>query len=458
MTLKEAVFECSVYTGPERRRHFMSPLDLSDDEAPDISVVMPCLNESRSVGLCVEKAWAGIRASGLRGEVIVADNGSTDGSVAAARAGGARVVYQPAPGYGNAYLRGFAEARGRIVVMGDSDSSYDFIAIPQLIEPLVAGGCDYVLGSRFRGTIKPGAMTWSHRYIGNPVLTAVLNLLFDLKVSDAHSGLRAFTRPALDSMALRSEGMEFASEIVVKAARVGLRIAEVPVVYHPRIGESKLESLRDGWRHLRFLLTLSPTLLFLLPGALLLAGGLLAEVGLAFAGGGTQTLWAKVCCALIAILGSGLVTGGLFASTYSRRFGFKQPGRLSNWLGRAFSLERGLLTGGGLTAVGTALVARQFVVGWGSTIADSRSASDAVMALLLVILGLQVCGGSFVLNIFQVLPHALDHPEPMTIGALPAPVAIPVTRRHPAPDSTRSHTRSLDPAATPRRSQRQTGH
>jgi hypothetical protein len=236
-------------------------------------------------------------------------------------------------------------------------------------------------------------------------------------------------------------------------------------VYHPRIGESKLKSLRDGWRHLRFLLTLSPTLLFLLPGALLLAGGLLAEVGLAFAGGGTQTLWSKVCCALIAILGGGLATGGLFASMYSRRFGFKQPGRLSNWLGRAFSLERGLLTGGGLTAVGMALVARQFVVGWGSTITDSRSASGAVVALLLVILGLQVCGGSFVLNVFQVLPHALDDSEPMTVGALRAPVAlveagspVTVTGRHSEPDGTRSHTRSSASAATPRRSQRQTGH
>jgi glycosyltransferase involved in cell wall biosynthesis len=403
-TGNEVFLERCAWAGLERRRS-QAPLNLRD-EAPDISVVMPCLNESRSVGLCVEKAWAGIRATGLRGEVIVADNGSTDGSVEAARAKGARVLYQPAPGYGNAYLSGFAEARGWIVVMGDSDNSYDFTAIPQLIEPLLAGGCDYVLGSRFAGSIAPGAMTWSHRYIGNPVLTAVLNLLFHLEVSDAHSGLRAFTRPALDCMVLRCEGMECASEIVVKAARVGLRVAEVPIVYHPRTGESKLKSLGDGWRHLRFLLTLSPTLLFLLPGALLLAGGLLVEVGLAFAGGGRQTLWAKVCCALIAILGSGLVTGGAFAGTYSLRFGFEQPGRLFNWMDRAFSLERGLLTGGGLTAVGMALVARQFFVGWGSAITDSASASDAVMALLLVILGLLVCVGSFVLNIFQVLPHA----------------------------------------------------
>lgn len=390
-----------------------------DEDAPDISVVMPCLNESLSVGLCVEKAWAGIKATGLRGEVIVADNGSTDGSVEAALAKGARVVHQPTPGYGNAYLKGFAEARGRIVIMGDSDNSYDFSAIPQLIEPLLAGGCDYVLGSRFGGTIERGAMSWSHRYIGNPMLTAVLNVLFDLDVSDAHSGLRAFTRPALDRMALRSEGMECASEIVVKAARAGLRVAEVPIVYHPRMGESKLKSLSDGWRHLRFLLTLSPTLLFLVPGALLLVGGLLAEVSLKFAGGGTLTLWIKVSCALIAILGSGLATGGLFAGKYSLRLGFEQPGRLSNWLDNVLTLERGLFSGAGLIGVGTALLALRLVIGWGSPVTSSASASDAVMAPLLIILGLHVCVSSFVLNIFQVLPNA---PTATSLTAIGGPV------------------------------------
>jgi hypothetical protein len=420
MALNEPFFERRAYTGPERRRNSRASLNLRDENAPDISVVMPCLNESLSVGLCVEKAWAGILSTGLRGEVIVADNGSTDGSVAAARAKGARVVYQPAPGYGNACLKGFEEARGRIIIMGDSDDSYDFTAIPQLIAPILAGDCDYVLGSRFKGRIEPSAMTWSHRYIGNPVLTAVLNLLFDLKVSDAHSGLRAFTRPALSHMALRCEGMEFASEIVIKAARVGLQVAEVPIVYHPRIGESKLHSLRDGWRHLRFLLTLSPALMALLPGVLLLAASLSAQWGLAFAGGGTQTLWAKMVCALITIVGAGLVTGGLFARTYSVRSGFEQPGPLWDWLTRAFSLERGLVTGAVLTLVGIVLIVIQFALGWRSAITNSASASNAVMALLLVILGLQTCVSSFVMNVFSVLPGASAPRQSMTIGAVPA--------------------------------------
>ena len=184
---------------------------------------------------------------------VVVDNGSWDGSAEIARKAGARVVEQPQRGYGNAYRTGFAEARGRIVVMGDSDDSYDFTKLAALIAPIQAGGADYVLGSRFRGEIQPGAMTWSHRYIGNPVLTGMLNMLFGLKSSDAHSGLRAFRREALEQMSLRCHGMELASEIVVKAARTGLKVAEVPIVYHPRTGDSKLSTFRDGWRALALL-------------------------------------------------------------------------------------------------------------------------------------------------------------------------------------------------------------
>ncbi len=230
----------------------------SDRDVIDISVVMPCLNEEDSVGICIAMAWEGIHQTGLRGEVIVSDNGSTDASVAIAEAAGARVVHQPKRGYGNAYLKGFEAARGRMIAMGDSDASYDFAALPELVEPLEQGGYDYVLGSRLGGVIEKGAMPWSHRYIGNPVLTTVLNILFKLEVSDAHSGLRVFTRPALDRMGLQCEGMEFASEIVVKAARGNLRVTEVPITYHARIGESKLHSLRDGLRHLQFLFCSPP--------------------------------------------------------------------------------------------------------------------------------------------------------------------------------------------------------
>lgn len=221
-------------------------------EQVDISVVMPCLNEEQSVGWCVERAWRGIERAGLRGELVVCDNGSFDRSVEVAERAGARVVHQPKRGYGLAYLTGIEASVGRIIVIGDSDSSYDFLELDRLIAPLF-DGYDYVLGSRLAGTILPGAMPFINRYFGVPALTGVLNRLFGLHTTDAHSGLRAFTRSAYEQMGLRCEGMEFASEIVISAARAGLRVTEVPITYHPRVGDSKLHRWRDGMRHLRYM-------------------------------------------------------------------------------------------------------------------------------------------------------------------------------------------------------------
>lgn len=224
------------------------PMPLS--ETPELSVAMPCLDE---------KALLGIARCGLSGEVIVADNGSTDRSIAIALAAGARVVRQPQRGYGHAYQAGFAAARGRYLIMGDSDDTYDFAAIVPFVTLLRSGSYDYVLGSRFKGTILADVMPWHHRYIGNPLLTGLLNRLFGLDSSDAHSGMRAFTREAYARMQLRSPGMEFASEIVVNAAKARLRITEVPITYYPRAGESKLRSFRDGWRHLRSCCSIAPS-------------------------------------------------------------------------------------------------------------------------------------------------------------------------------------------------------
>ncbi|WP_235609061.1 glycosyltransferase family 2 protein, partial [Frankia casuarinae] len=206
----------------------------------EVSVVMPCLNEQESVGVCVRKALAGLATAGAAGEVVVVDNGSTDRSADVAAAAGARVVRETRRGYGNAYLAGFAAARGRLIVMGDADDSYDFSDLGVLLAPLRAGRADYVLGSRFAGEILPGAMPWLHRYVGNPVLTGILNRLFDVRSSDAHSGMRAFSREAYLRMQLRCEGMELASELVIAAGRAELRIEEVPITYHPRVGASKL--------------------------------------------------------------------------------------------------------------------------------------------------------------------------------------------------------------------------
>jgi glycosyltransferase involved in cell wall biosynthesis len=219
---------------------------------PQLSVVMPCLNEEDSVPRCVERAWRGIERTGLDGEVVVCDNGSSDRSVERAERAGARVVNEPTRGYGRAYMTGIEASVGELIVIGDSDCSYDFFELHRLIGPL-RDGYDYVLGSRFAGTILPGAMPLLNQYLGNPVLTGLLNRLFGLDTTDAHSGMRAFTRSAYERMRLRSEGMEFASEIVIAAAQAGLRVTEVPITYHPRMGESKLRRFRDGARHVHFM-------------------------------------------------------------------------------------------------------------------------------------------------------------------------------------------------------------
>ena len=245
-----------------------------------VSIVMPCLNEEETIGACVEKALEGIKRTGLPGEVIVSDNGSEDRSIEIAETLGARVIHAPKRGYGNAYLAGFAAARGEYIVMGDSDDTYDFREVGSLIKPLQEDGAEYVMGSRFAGTILPGAMPWLHQYIGNPVLTKVLNVMFGLKASDCHTGYRAFTREAYEKMRLRTTGMEFASEMVINAAKAKLKVAEVPIIYYPRGGESKLRSFRDGWRHLRFMLMYSPDHLFLIPGGILFFLGFVGMVAL----------------------------------------------------------------------------------------------------------------------------------------------------------------------------------
>ena len=327
----------------------------------------------------------------------MSDNGSTDQSVAVAEAAGARVVHQPRRGYGNAYMKGFKAARGRIIVMGDSDDSYDFTALPEIVEPLDEGA-DYVLGSRFAGKIRRGAMTWSHRYIGNPVLTAILNLLFRLRVSDAHSGFRAFTRRALDRMSLQCEGMEFASEIVVKAARANLRVAEVPITYHPRIGESKLNSLRDGWRHLRFLLLLSPDYMFVMPGISCLAIGLIGQLILLGMAGSSSTLAGKILLALVTITGSQLLTFGLFAKTYAQSIGLDKKSRVSEWVERTFTLEHGLICGTGLAIIGLAIIIPQSMKGWGSVAAGGLSASTTILGLMCTVLGAKLWFDAFFLT------------------------------------------------------------
>lgn len=364
-----------------------------------VSVVIPCLNEAENIELCVTTAREVLAKSGIDGEVLVVDNASEDDSAALATAAGARVVHEPRRGYGSAYLAGFAAARGRYIVMADADLTYDFNEIPRFVSELDAGA-ELVMGDRMEN-IHPGAMPWHHRYIGNPVLTGLLNLFFRTGIADAHCGMRALRKDVLPRLDLRTTGMEFASEMVIRASKEKLRIAEFPIEYHPRGGESKLSSFRDGWRHLRFLLVHSPTHLFILPGLFMAAVGALAVV---LIGGGldlfgrTWGIHALIAGAFLMIVGTQVLALGLCAHAYGTYFMAERD----PWFDRArarFRLEHGLALGGAFMLVGCVMggviLATWISHGFGS-LADERL---AVIAASLLIVGIQIFFSSFLLSI-----------------------------------------------------------
>ncbi len=326
---------------------------------PIVSVVMPCLNEEEAIGPCIEKIQRTFAAAGIQGEIVVCDNGSTDASVAIAERMGARVVHQPVRGYGNAYLKGFASARGRYLVMGDADDTYDFTMIPDFITALDSEGHHFVTGSRYLGG-GDGHITALHRYFGNPALTRLLNLLFDTRYTDVYCGFRAFSREAYERIQPVSPGMEFNLELAINAGLAGLRVKEIPIVLAPRKGESKLRTFRDGWRSLRMMLLYSPNKLFLAPGAALLAVGLLIHVavllGLVRFGGRPAAGVTAVFATIFSVVGFEILSLGLHTKTYSWSRRFDRDNRaLAAFYGR-FKLETGLLLGGGLIATGTAIL------------------------------------------------------------------------------------------------------
>src|SRR5713226_429145 len=324
----------------------------------DVSVVIPCLNEANSVGICVSKAMEAFRAAGLRGEVVVADNGSTDGSIEIAEKLGARVVRVDQRGYGSALRAGIAAARGAFIVMGDADDSYDFSEVPRFVEKWRQGN-DVVMRNRFRGEIKPGAMPWHHKYVGNPALSSLLNLFFHTGIGDSHCGMRGFTRAVYERMDLRSTGMEFASEFVIKAAQLGAKMAEIPITLWPdkRGRPPHLRSFRDGWRHLRFMLLYAPNWLFLLPGASLVLLGLFLVFWLLpgprqISPRITLDIHTMIFGVIFTLLGVQILSIGSFAKvfSYSERF-TRGTVSLKRMLSRV-TLETGLLLGGALFLAG----------------------------------------------------------------------------------------------------------
>jgi glycosyltransferase involved in cell wall biosynthesis len=325
----------------------------------DVSVVIPCLNEANSLAFCIDKALAAFCAAGLRGEVLIADNGSTDASVNIAGQHGARVLAVAERGYGAALRAGIAAARGEFVVMGDADDSYDFGEVPKFVAKL-REGFDLVMGNRFLGEIKPGAMPPLHKYFGNPGLTRLLNIFFHSGVGDVYCGLRGFTRALAQRLDVRSTGMEFALEMVIKAAQLHARITEIPIILWPdkRGRAPHLRSFRDGWRSLRFMLMYAPNWLFLLPG------GLLGAIGLALVfwllpgtrriGTVNFDVHTMIFGVFFTLLGAQILWLGAFAKVFSYAERFDRGGVSLKRMLRHFTLEFGLALGGSMFLMGFA--------------------------------------------------------------------------------------------------------
>lgn|SRR6266542_1958861 len=326
-------------------------------ETPEVSVVIPCLNEALSIASCVDKAIAAFEAEGIRGEVVVSDNGSTDGSVEIAESHGARVVHTSVKGYGSALRNGVEQARGQFIILGDADGSHDFSEIGRFVTKW-REGYEFVMGNRFLGGIKEGAMTWHHRHIGTPLLSGILNLFFGARVGDINCGMRGMTRQLAAKLDCRTNGMEYASESLIKAAKSGARMAEVPITMWPdqRNRPPHLRTFRDGWRHLRFIMLSAPNWLFLLPGGLLVALGIGLVLwllpGPAFAGRVELNTNTISLAMMLVLLGVHIFSIGLFVKVfcYTENLARNQQA-LVHWLKR-LRLEHGLLLGAALVVLG----------------------------------------------------------------------------------------------------------
>jgi len=375
--------------------------------AIELTVLMPCLDEARTVGTCVGKAIEACRAAGVDAEVLVADNGSQDGSPELARAAGARVIHVAEKGYGAALRAGIEAARGRFIVMGDADDSYEFEDVPRFLARLRAGD-ELVMGSRFRGIIHPGAMPFLHRFLGNPVLTWILNLFFGAGITDAHCGMRGFSRAAVRSLSLRSAGMEFASEMVIRAAQQKLRIGEVPTSLKPdgRGRRSHLRTWRDGWRHLRFMLLFSPLWLFSVPGLAATGLGLVLTVAVAVT---RVELFGRVLHTHFALLGSALAILGLqvtllgvFAKTVFVLDGVGRNAAIQRLIA-GYRLELALLFGAAAVFAGLCIDGRILWLWLRSNggALDEAITNLAIMGGTLLALGVEVIFSAFFLSILK---------------------------------------------------------
>ena len=375
--------------------------------APYVSAVMPCLNEEHSLEICIQKILQSFLKYGLNGEVIVADNGSTDRSVEIAEALGAHVIHEPRKGYGSALMAGIRHSQGHIIVMADADDSYDWQALGEFVRKIEAGN-DLVMGNRFLGGIEPGAMPVLHKYVGNPLLSGLTRLLYRIPIGDFHCGMRAFTREAFERMQVRTTGMEFATEMVVHSAHVGLRITEIPIRLYPdkRDRPPHLRSFRDGWRHLRFLLTYAPDHLYFIPGSLMLLLGLagLTALGPGPLQIGTFTLGIHfvALASMLTLLGANIIGFGVLAKMINARLKPIATGSLLAGFLRRFTLERGLLFGLGLTLAGGGIDLLILMRWIQQHLGEMESTVHlAFVATTMCVLGINILFGAFLLRMLQ---------------------------------------------------------
>lgn len=376
----------------------------------ELTIVMPCLNEAETLEVCIKKAKGFLESNGVSGEVLIADNGSTDGSQEIAERNGARVVHVKDKGYGSALNGGIMAAYGKYVIMGDADDSYDFVNLMPYVEKL-REGYDLVMGNRFKGGIKPGAMPFLHKYLGNPVLSFIGKLFFGIKVNDFHCGLRGFSKDAYHRMNLKTTGMEFASEMVVKAALLDMKMIEVPTVLSPdgRSRPPHLRTWRDGWRHLRFLLMYSPKWLFLYPGIIIALVGLVLTGMLAFnpitVGSTVFDVHTMLYTALMALVGYQFISFYTISKVYATSSGLLPSTKPFDSAFKLFNLERGLILGVFMLLAGFGLTINAIFF-WQSTsfgdLVPAITLREVIPAVLLITIGVQTILNSFILSILEL--------------------------------------------------------
>jgi glycosyltransferase involved in cell wall biosynthesis len=369
---------------------------------PELSVVMPSMDEEQTIKICIQKARSVFDQYGLEGEIIVVDN-SSDRTAEIASSMGAKVI-RSVKGYGKAYLTGLSQAKGDYIAIADADNTYDLLELPKFLDPLMRGDADFVIGSRLKGTIKKGAMPWLHQHIGNPFLTWLLKRLFNIPISDAHCGMRAFTKDALGKMNIKSHGMEMASEMIIEAADKGLKIKEVPITYYVRDAPSKLRSFQDGWRHIRFMMLYRPVPFLVAPGVFVFFLGMLLTATIMLKENIEENrMHSLILGSMLLLIGSQTITTGIYMKAYGFVHGmYKSDSGFIKKLLDYHSLERDLVTGALLVVTGIFIGFRVISTWVQSGYGPMLEIGNAVMAMLFGAIGLQIIFTSIFLSVLML--------------------------------------------------------